>query len=77
MDTDELARLHRAERRRQTWTLTRCSLADSAPPRADSAEEGLLRVFQLSRDAWLLSGRAWPSYTRAEMPGRVLRPEPP
>ncbi|MGI8519088.1 MAG: hypothetical protein ACR2MC_00505 [Actinomycetota bacterium] len=37
-------------------------------------EERLAMVAELSRRMWELTGRPVPSYSRAAMPGRVLRP---
>ena len=37
-------------------------------------EERLAMVTRLTRRMWELSGRPVPSYERASMPGRVLRP---
>jgi hypothetical protein len=34
-------------------------------------------VWRITIDSWVLSGRSWPSYDRAHMPGRVLRPTVP
>lgn len=49
-------------------------LEDSGrPPVADTPEARLREVFRISRDAWILSGREWPSYSRADMPGRLIR----
>jgi hypothetical protein len=36
-------------------------------------EQRLAMVAELSRRMWTLTGRPLPSYTRASMPGRVLR----
>ncbi len=36
--------------------------------------DALAGMWQLTVDSWVLSGRIWPSYSREEMPGRVLRP---
>lgn len=37
-------------------------------------EQRLEMVAELSRRMWELSGRPRPAYTRAAMPGRVIRP---
>ncbi|MBL8900731.1 MAG: hypothetical protein JNM84_24075 [Planctomycetes bacterium] len=39
-----------------------------------TAEQRLAMLEELSRQAWELSGRPWPSYTRAEIPVRIFRP---
>ena len=59
----------RAERRRQTWT---GGPGEQEQP-ATTASERLAAVWQVSCDAWALSGRSMPDYRREEMPGRVLR----
>jgi hypothetical protein len=38
-----------------------------------TAEERLAMLAELSRRMWSLTGRPVPSYSRAEMPGRVVR----
>lgn len=37
-------------------------------------EQRLEMVAELSRRMWELTGRPLPSYARADMPGRVIRP---
>jgi hypothetical protein len=64
----------RARARRQTWTGRLTTLGDDRPPEGRTIEERLALVAELSLRAWTLSGRPMPSYGRADMPGRVLRP---
>jgi hypothetical protein len=47
---------------------------DNAEPRARQglADPGLT-VAELSHEAWLRSGRPFPSYTRATMPVRIIK----
>ncbi len=46
----------------------------STPPSvAASASERFANCWHLSVDAFLLSGREWPEYDRAELPGRMVR----
>lgn len=40
---------------------------------ATTIEERLREMFRLSREMYLLTGRPFPTYSRAEMPGRVIR----
>ena len=57
------------------------SAADGANQRSENAEprarQGLadpgLTVAELSHQAWLRSGRPFPSYTRATMPVRIIK----
>ncbi len=42
-------------------------------PAGTSPAELVASVWSLTLDAWALSGRPLPTYTRAEMPGRVVR----
>lgn len=63
----------RAADRRARWSLQRVDTL-SGPPLATTPEEGIRLCFELSEHAWRLSGRPWPDYERAEMPGRILRP---
>lgn len=41
-----------------------------------TVEQRLGMMWELAQGAWSLSGATMPSYTRAETPGRVLRPTP-
>jgi len=62
--------------RRASWPGSRFTLGHE--PDADlrcstTASERLDMMWQLAVDAWVMSGRPWPSYTRADIPGRVFR----
>jgi hypothetical protein len=72
-DPLDSARRARAERRRQTWTGRLVSPHDDLPPVGATALERLALVTELSARAWSLSGEPVPTYTRGEMPGRVIR----
>lgn len=64
----------RAARRRATW---RASLGTSGPAMRvteTTAEERLAVMGELAEAGWALLGRPFPEYTRATMPGRVIRP---
>lgn len=41
----------------------------SVPPAATTPVERLAGVWALTCDVWQLTGRPWPAYTRATMPG--------
>ena len=58
-------------RARRTWPggLT----TEHAPAQLPTAEARLASMWQLALDAWALQGRELPRYTRAEMPGRLIR----
>lgn len=78
MAVDEDARARR-ERRLKRLQIERFDLADMPDMPDDSlwssttVEERLGMMWPLAVRAWRLSGRELPSYTRAEMPGRVIR----
>ena len=58
--------------------MRRYSLGDEPTENLQSsttAEERLAMMWELSRQAWLLSGRGVPDYPRSRMPGRVVRSE--
>lgn len=42
-----------------------------------TVEERLAMMWDLARASWALTGRPLPTYSRAEMPGRVIRPDEP
>ncbi len=66
-------------RARAGWPIRRATLADE--PLTDeripeSADERVAMVAVLTRAQWAMSGKELPRYSRAEMPGRVVRPLP-
>lgn len=75
MTTEEEARReHRRER--ASWPIRKYALGeepDDDLSGSTTAEERLAMMWELARQAWLLSGRPMPEYDRASMPGRVLR----
>jgi hypothetical protein len=67
-------------RARQAWPGQVTNLADASSSLAGvhtSPSERVAMVWRITIDSWVLSGRSWPSYDRAHMPGRVLRPTVP
>lgn len=74
-----LADSERADRARAraSWPGELVRLCDpivSTPPEAAATAVGrIANCWALSVDAYLLSGRPWPAYERADMPGRILR----
>jgi hypothetical protein len=40
---------------------------------SSTVDERLAEVLRLSYEAHRISGKPWPSYTRSQMPGRVIR----
>lgn len=72
---DELARRERAAAR-ASWPVRRVPLdaeGDEDLSDTTTADERLAMMERLASDAWASSGAPWPTYTREEMPGRVLR----
>jgi hypothetical protein len=63
--------------RRSGWAGKLSSLDDAESvddlSRVTTATERLGMMWQLALDAWASSGRAIPSYTREECPGRIVR----
>lgn len=63
----------RAARRRRTW-VGRLGQEQVAPQATETtAAERVSYMSVLSESAWALAGRPMPEYTRAAMPGRVIR----
>jgi hypothetical protein len=61
---------------RATWpgvVTTLDDQADAALMRDATPARRIAMVWQITLDVWASSGRPLPSYTRAEMPGRVVR----
>ena len=74
---DEGARARAAAR--AAWPGRKARLGDqddSAAPAGATPSERVAMVWQLTLDAWAMMGQSIPTYTRAEMPGRVTRREP-
>lgn len=46
---------------------------DAALVRDATPARRIAMVWQITLDVWASSGRSLPSYTRAEIPGRVIR----
>lgn len=72
---DHTERRRRAAQR-ASWPVHRHALGEE--PDDDLAalttpEERLAMMWELSRSAWLLSGREIPTYDRDQAPGRVIR----
>jgi hypothetical protein len=76
MQTEDEARRARAEQRRRTMVGGRVSAEDDLPPVGRDVQERLEMLAEISARAWALTGEPVPTWTRAEMPGRVVRREP-
>lgn len=64
---------------RASWPGLKTTLAE-APGAEDlsattTPEERLAMMWELALGAWSLTGQPMPDYSRANMPGRVIRPE--
>ena len=79
-DPAKLIRVSTFEERRRAraaWPMRRVSLRDEALTDERIPEDPDARVAMvaiLTRTQWALSGAELPRYTRAEMPGRLIRP---
>jgi len=63
----------RAARRRATWSGA-VYREDQSPEPRPLHRANVEQMLEVSVRAWQLAGRALPSYSRSEAPGRVLRP---
>lgn len=75
MATSDAERQKRA-RERASWPVRRYSLGsepDDDLSEQTTREERLGMMWELARQAWLLSGRPLPEYERSAMPGRIIR----
>lgn len=62
--------------RRASWpgaVTTLDDQADAAIVRHGTPAQRIAMVWQITLDVWASSGRPLPSYTRAEIPGRLIR----
>jgi hypothetical protein len=75
-DPAEQARQRRAAAR-AGWPVRRFALGQEPADdlsRTTTAAERIAMVWRLTLDAWAMTGRPLPEYTREQMPGRVIRP---
>ncbi len=63
----------RAEQRRRTWAIRRVPVDSAMLASESSAADRVARMYQLSIDPWVLRGEPLPSYSRENMPGRLVR----
>ncbi len=63
----------RAERRRQTWTGGLVGRQTAVQASETTVEDRVLHMGMIAEAAWAASGQVLPAYTRAGMPGRVIR----
>lgn len=71
---DERARKRAAARGQ--WPIVKTRLADESSGelvKHGTPSECVAMVWRLTRDAWAFSGRAIPSYGKADMPGKISR----
>jgi len=62
--------------RRSTWPGRKMTLEEAAMEESSGpvpAEQLFQVMWQMAVDAWALSGREIPTYTRANTPGKVIR----
>lgn len=75
MSTDRSSRRERAAAR-ASWPIRKFTLGSEPSDdlsEVTTPEERVAMEWELSRRAWLLSGRPIPDYDRASTPGRVIR----
>jgi len=75
MTPEETERRERA-RARRSWPIESHALGDEPSDDLSDVTTGEVRLsmmWELSRRAWLLSGRPLPDYNRRSAPGRVTR----
>lgn len=77
MRMDRSTRQARADLRRRTAVLNRTRLARTEPDRSPlSGPDALSLVAQLTRESWALAGRAFPHYSREQIPVRFIPSRP-
>ena len=64
----------RAARRRATWTGELRTEQRAVRVDETTVEQRVAVMRELAEAGWALRGVPLPSYTRADMPGRVIRP---
>jgi hypothetical protein len=61
---------------RASWPIRRATLGEedrSTAPDQSTPSERFAMVWSVTLDAWALSGAPFPTYVRAETPGRMVR----
>lgn len=72
LDLDEERRARRAEERRRTWSSDLTILDGHSNHAVATPEAALSVMWELAQQAWALSGRPFPTYSRATMPGVLV-----
>lgn len=72
IDADDERRARRAEERRRTWASELTTLDRHSNHSVASKEAALSVMWELAQQAWALSGRPLPTYSRATMPGALI-----
>ena len=73
LDVNDEQRLARADARRRTWGSRLTTLDGHSNLSATTPDAALSVMWELAQQAWALSGRPSPTYSRATMPGRLIR----
>ncbi|MDX2020925.1 MAG: hypothetical protein SF187_11855 [Deltaproteobacteria bacterium] len=60
---------------RRSWPVRKTTLAqeDDVGLVAGTPSELVAMVWRLTQDAWAMSGAPYPTYSRGDMPGRLIR----
>jgi hypothetical protein len=64
-------------RARAAWPIRRVALGEEElvdPRDTSTVDERIALVWKLTREQWALAAKKIPEYTRAEMPGVLIRP---
>jgi hypothetical protein len=73
---DDVSSFDERRRARANWPVRKVTLGDEELTDARDAstvDERLALVWALTRQQWALAGRELPHYSRASMPGRMIR----
>jgi len=74
MSTSDSANAERRAARRD-WPVVKTTLSEQATAMHPlTPEAGLAMMWQLALDAWAMTGKPLPEYSRAEAPVRCIRP---
>ncbi len=77
MSEQDSAANRRRDARRE-WRVVKLAMSASSEPPVDmSPETELASMWQLALDAWAMTGRPLPAYSRAETPVKRLRMDAP
>ncbi len=76
LESDPVSTFEERRKARAAWPIRKVALGDEEltdPRDTSTVDERIAMVWTLTKQQWAFAGREIPTYTRAEMPGRIIR----